>query len=69
MTQNELNTLGELLLKLQKERLDKYKSEGYDVDNMNIEDILDLDDGDGLLESISNVYWTVDNLKNEGKLV
>ena len=32
MTKQELNTLSELLVKLQEERLQEYRDEGYDID-------------------------------------
>ena len=63
MTQNELNTLRELLLKLQEERLNEYRQEGYDVDSMDEEEIMELDDGDNLLQSIDGVYCVVETLR------
>ena len=46
MTKQELNTLSELLLNLQNERLQEYRDEGYDVDSMDEEEIMELDEGD-----------------------
>lgn len=63
MTREELNTLSELLLKLQEERLQEYRDEGYDVDSMDDEEIMELDDGDNLLQSIDNVYCVVQGVK------
>ena len=63
MTQNELNTLRELLLKLQEERLNEYRQEGYDVDSMDEEEIMELDDGDNLLQCIDGVYVVVETLR------
>lgn len=63
MTQQELNTLRELLLKLQEERLQEYRDEGYDVDSMDEEEIQELDDGDNLLQNIDGVYCVVETLR------
>lgn len=63
MTQNELNTLRELLLKLQEERLQEYRDEGYDVDSMDEDEIQELDDGDNLLQCIDGVYCVVETLR------
>ena len=63
MTQIELNTLRELLLKLQEERLEEYRQEGYDVDSMDEEEIMELDDGDNLLQNIDGVYCVVETLR------
>ena len=63
MTQNELNTLRELLLKLQEERLQEYRDEGYDVDSMDEEEIMELDDGDNLIQGIDLIYCVVQNIK------
>lgn len=63
MTREELNTLSDLLLKLQEERLQEYRDEGYDVDSMDDEEIMELDDGDNLLQSIDNVYCVVQGVK------
>lgn len=63
MTREELNTLSDLLLKLQEERLQEYRNEGYDVDSMDDEEIMELDDEDNLLQSIDNVYCVVQGVK------
>lgn len=63
MTREELNTLSDLLLKLQEERLQEYRDEGYDVDSMDDEELMELDDGDNLLQSIDNVYCIVQGVK------
>jgi hypothetical protein len=63
MTQQELNTLRELLLKLQEERLQEYRDEGYDVDSMDEEELQELDDGDNLLQNIDGVYCVVETLR------
>lgn len=63
MTQNELNTLRELLLKLQDERLQEYRDEGYDIDGMDDDEIIELDDGDNLLQNIDGVYCVVETLR------
>ena len=63
MTQQELITLRELLLKLQEERLQEYRDEGYDVDSMDDEEIQELDDGDNLLQNIDGVYTVVETLR------
>lgn len=63
MTKQELNTLSELLVKLQEERLQEYRDEGYDVDSMDEEEIMELDDGDNLLQGIDNVYCVVQRIR------
>lgn len=63
MTQQELNTLSELLLKLQEERLQEYRDEDYDVDSMDDEEIMELDDGDNLLQGIDTVYCVVQRIR------
>lgn len=63
MTRKELDLLSELLLKLQEERLQEYRDEGYDVDSMDDEEIMELDDGDNLLQSIDNVYCVIQGVK------
>ena len=63
MTKQELNTLSELLIKLQNERLQEYRDEGYDIDSMDEEEIMELDDGDNLLQSIDNVYCVIQGVK------
>ncbi len=64
MTQQELNTLSDLLLKLQEERLQDYRDKGYDVDSMDDEEIMELDDGDNLLQGIDTVYYVVQKIKS-----
>ena len=63
MTKQELNTLSELLIKLQNERLQEYRDEGYDVDSMDEEEIMELDDGDNLIQGIDLIYCVVQNIK------
>ena len=63
MTRKELDLLSELLLKLQEERLQEYRDEGYDVDSMDDEEIMELDDGDNLLQGIDLIYCVVQNIK------
>ena len=43
MTKQELNTLSDLLLKLQNERLQEYRDEGQDVDSMDDKEIMELE--------------------------
>ena len=62
MTKQELNTLSDLLLKLQEERLQEYRDEGYDVDGMDDEEIMELDD-DNLLQGIDTVFCIVQNIR------
>lgn len=62
MSNQELNTLSDLLLKLQNERLQEYRDEGYDVDGMNDEEIMELDD-DNLLQGIDTVFCIVQNIR------
>ena len=59
MTKQELNTLSDLLLKLQEERLQEYRDEGYDIDSMDDEEIMELDDGDNLLQGLDIVFGVV----------
>ena len=63
MTREELNTLSDLLLKLQEERLQEYRNEGYDVDGMDDEEIMELDDEDNLLQGIDTVFCVVQSVK------
>lgn len=63
MTRKELDLLSELLLKLQEERLQEYRDEGYDVDSMDDEEIMELDDGDNLIQGIDLIYCVVQNIK------
>ena len=46
MTNQELNTLSDLLLKLQNERLQEYRDEGYEINSMAVEGLMELDEGD-----------------------
>ena len=62
MSNQELNTLSDLLLKLQNERLQEYRDEGYDVDGMDYEEIMELDD-DNLLQGIDTVFCIVQNIR------
>ena len=64
MTKQELNTLSDLLLKLQNERLQEYRDEGYDVDGMDDEEIMELDD-DNLLQGIDTVFCIVQNIRGD----
>ena len=63
MTKQELNTLSELLVKLQNERLQEYRDEGYDVDSMDEEEIMELDDGDNLIQGIDTVFCVVQRIR------
>ena len=63
MTKQELNTLSDLLLKLQEERLQKYRDEGYEVDSMDDEEIMELDDSDNLLQGIDTVFYVVQRIR------
>ena len=63
MTRKELDLLSDLLLKLQEERLQEYRDEGYDVDSMDEEEIMELDDGDNLIQGIDLIYCVVQNIK------
>ena len=63
MTKQELNTLSDLLLKLQEERLQEYRDEGYDIDSMDDEEIMELDDGDNLLQGLDIVFGVVQRIR------
>jgi hypothetical protein len=63
MTKQELNTLSELLVKLQEERLQEYRDEGYDIDSMDEEEIMELDDGDNLIQGIDTVFCVVQRIR------
>ena len=63
MTKQELNTLSDLLLKLQNERLQEYRDEGYEVDSMDDEEIMELDDSDNLLQGIDTVFCVVQRIR------
>ena len=64
MTKQELNTLSDLLLKLQNERLQEYRDEGYDVDGMDDVKIMELDD-DNLLQGIDTVFCIIQNIRGD----
>lgn len=63
MTRKELDLLSELLLKLQEERLQEYRDEGYDIDSMDEEEIMELDDGDNLIQGIDTVFCVVQRIR------
>ena len=63
MTNQELNTLSDLLLKLQEERLQEYRDEGYDVDSMDDEEIMELDEDDNLLQGIDTVFCVIQRIR------
>lgn len=63
MTKQELNTLSELLIKLQNERLQEYHDKGYDIDSMDEEEIMELDDGDNLIQGIDTVFCVVQRIR------
>ena len=63
LTNTELKTLSELLLKLQEQRLQQYRDEGYDVDAMDDDEIVELDDGDNLISGINTVFSTVESMR------
>ena len=63
MTKQELNTLSDLLLKLQNETLQEYRDEGYEVDSMDDEEIMELDDSDNLLQGIDTVFCVVQRIR------
>ena len=65
MTNQELNTLSDLLLKLQNERLQEYRDEGQDIDSMDDEEIMELDDSDNLLQGIDTVFCVVQRIRGE----
>ena len=64
MTKQELNTLSDLLLKLQNERLQEYRDEGYDVDGMDVFELMELND-DNLLQGIDTVFCVVQRIRGE----
>lgn len=63
LTNTELKTLSELLLKLQEQRLQQYRDEGYDVDAMDDDEIVELDDGDNLISGIDTVFSAVESMR------
>ena len=65
MTKQELNTLSDLLLKFQNERLQEYRDEGQDVDSMDDEEIMELDDSDNLLQGIDTVFCVVQRIRGD----
>ena len=65
ITKQELNTLSDLLLKLQNERLQEYRDEGYEVDSMDDEEIMELDDSDNLLQGIDTVFCVVQRIRGD----
>jgi hypothetical protein len=58
MTKQELNTLSELLLKLQNERLQQYRDAGYDISNME-EELIYSDSADRLLQAIDTIFCEI----------
>ena len=64
MTKQELNTLSDLLLKLQNERLQEYRDEGYDVDGMDVFELMELND-DNLLQGIDTVFCVVQRIRGD----
>ena len=64
MTKQELSTLSELLLKLQEERLQEYRDEGYDVDGMDVFELMELND-DNLLQGIDTVFCVVQRIRGD----
>ena len=56
MSNQELNTLSDLLLKLQNERLQEYRDEGYDVDGMDDEEIMEL---------VDTVFCIIQNIRGD----
>ena len=63
MTKQELNTLSNLLLKLQEERLQEYRDEGYEIERKDDEEIIELDDGDNLLQGLDIVFVVVQRIR------
>ena len=63
MTKQELNTLSDLLLKLQEERLQEYRDEGYGIDSVDDEEVMELDDGDNLLQGLDIVFGVVQRIR------
>ena len=60
MEKQKLQNLRDLLLELQAERLQKYRDEGYDIDSMDDEEIIELDDGDNLLQYVDGLFYIVE---------
>ena len=67
MTKEKLQTLRKLLLELQEERLQEYRNKGFDIDEMDDEEIIELDDGDNLLQGIDITYYVVEQKLAEEK--
>jgi len=69
MELEKLKTLRKLLEELQEERLNHYRTHGYaDIDEWDDEEIIELDDGDCLLQGIDIVYGVVaDKIEHGGK--
>lgn len=67
MTKEKLKTLRGLLLELQEERLQELRDNGYPIDEMDDEEIIELDDGDNLLQGIDITYGVVEQLISEAK--
>ena len=63
MTNQELNTLSDLLLKLQNERLQEYRDEGYEIDSMDDEEIMELDEDDNLFQGIDTVFCVAQRIR------
>ena len=60
MEKQKLQNLRDLLLELQAERLQQYRDEGYDIDSMDDEEIIELDDGDNLLQHVDGLFYIVE---------
>lgn len=63
MTQNELNTLKELLTKLREQRIQEYEDEGYLTSLFDEEELYEIDDGDNLLQNIDSILSVVETLR------
>ncbi len=67
MSKKDLQDLYGLLTQLKNERVDEYVDEGYDVDDMDPEELYELDDGDLLIQSADGVLGVVEDLLAEVK--
>ena len=67
MSKKDLQDLYGLLTQLKNERVDHYVDKGYDVDNMDPEELYELDDGDLLIQSADGVLGVVEDLLVEVK--
>ena len=67
MSKQDLQDLYGLLTQLKNERVDHYADEGYDVDNMDPEELYELDDGDMLISSADGVLGVIEDLLAEVK--